>query len=168
MITVVTILVVMMHKIFTPPQHGPFGTSIGVFLAGSIEMGKAELWQDTMAKRIASFRPVFNPRRPDWDSSWKQDIADKNFRKQVNWELNALDVADIILMYFDPNTKAPISLLELGLFARSGKLRVYCPKGFWRLGSVQVVCAKYQIPLCYRSITDITDIELERAFRCLH
>ena len=48
-------------------------------------------------------------------------------------------------MYFDPNTKSPISLLELGLFAKSGKLIVYCPEGFWRKGNVDVVCKRYEV-----------------------
>ena len=49
-------------------------------------------------------------------------------------------------MYFDPNTKSPISLLELGLFAHSKKLIVCCPEGFWRKGNVDIVCDKYGIP----------------------
>jgi hypothetical protein len=34
------------------------------------------------------------------------------------------EMAHIIIMYFDPNTKSPISLLELGLNAREQKLVV--------------------------------------------
>ena len=49
-------------------------------------------------------------------------------------------------MYFDPNTKSPISLLELGLFAQSKKLIVCCPEGFWRKGNVDIVCDRYNIP----------------------
>lgn len=48
-------------------------------------------------------------------------------------------------MYFDPNTKSPISLLELGLHAREQKLIVLCPEGFWRKGNVDVVCEYYGI-----------------------
>ena len=48
-------------------------------------------------------------------------------------------------MYFDPKTKSPISLLELGLFSRSDKLMVICPDGFWRKGNVDIVCEKYNI-----------------------
>ena len=40
-----------------------------------------------------------------------------------------------------------ITLLELGLFARSGKLIVCCPDGFWRKGNVEVVCARYNVLL---------------------
>ena len=93
-----------------------------LFLAGSIEMGKAENWQDKVKKALQNENYVIlNPRRDDWDSSWVQSIDHPQFKEQVTWELTAQDVADIILMYFDPSTKAPISLLELGLYAKSGK-----------------------------------------------
>ncbi len=48
-------------------------------------------------------------------------------------------------MYFDPNTKSPISLLELGLYAASDKLTVCCPEGFWRKGNVDIVCERYGV-----------------------
>jgi len=119
-----------------------------VFLAGSIEMGKAENWQEEATKTFnLSGWDVLNPRRDDWDSSWTQDFENPQFYQQVNWELNALEHADLIVMYFDPNTKSPISLLELGLFARSNKLKVICPEGFWRKGNVDIVCNYYNIPL---------------------
>jgi hypothetical protein len=118
-----------------------------VFLAGSIEMGKAEMWQNKIITELDEKAYIFiNPRRDDWDSSWEQDILNPNFYEQVNWELDSLEVADIILFYFDPNTMSPISLLELGLHARSNKVIVCCPKGFWRKGNVDIVCHKYGIP----------------------
>jgi len=119
-----------------------------VFLAGSIEMGKAENWQEEATNTFnLSGWDVLNPRRDDWDSSWAQDFENPQFYQQVNWELNALEHVDLIIMYFDPNTKSPISLLELGLFARSNKLKVICPEGFWRKGNVDIVCNYYNIPL---------------------
>ncbi len=63
-----------------------------------------------------------------------------------------MEAADVIALFFDPGTKSPISLLELGLWAkegggRDGKLIVCCPAGFWRRGNVQVVCAKFGVQL---------------------
>ncbi len=117
-----------------------------IFLGGSIEMGIAENWQE---KLINEFRDTdlrfLNPRRDDWDSSWKQEISNPQFNEQVNWELDALEFADLIVFYFDPNTKSPITLMELGLFAKSGKVIVCCPDGFWRKGNVEIVCTKYRI-----------------------
>lgn len=119
---------------------------VNVFLAGSIEMGVAEKWQEKVIAALSD-RPIrfLNPRREDWDSSWKQNIDDEKFVEQVMWELESLEMAHIVIMYFDPNTKSPISLLELGLHAKEQKLIVLCPEGFWRKGNVDVVCEYYGI-----------------------
>jgi hypothetical protein len=117
------------------------------FLAGSIEQDKADDWQNYVIQRLDNKNiTIFNPRRKEWDSSWKEDILNPNFYEQVSWELEAQEKAELIAMYFDPNTKSPISLLELGLFAHSGKLVVCCPHGFWKKGNVDVVCERYHIP----------------------
>lgn len=95
---------------------------------------------------------ILNPRRDAWDASWKNVASNKQFRQQVEWELEALENSDAILMYFDPATKSPISLLELGLFAHTDKLYVVCPSGFWRKGNVDIVCGRYGIKQ-YSSLT---------------
>lgn len=124
------------------PEKGPF-----LFLAGSIEMGAAENWQERVARELDSTRlTLLNPRRDDWDASWTQSKDNPQFFEQVSWELEAQERADIILMYFAPGTKSPISLLELGLFARSHKMTVVCPDGFWRKGNVEIVCDRYGVP----------------------
>ena len=119
-----------------------------IFLAGSIEMGTAEHWQTEVAAYFKNRTDIIllNPRREDWNTSWEQKIENPYFFEQVNWELTGLDTADKIIMYFSPNTKSPISLLELGLYASSGKLLVCCPEGFWRKGNVDIVCKRYGIP----------------------
>ena len=107
-------------------------------------MGKAEDWQKRLINSLSDKPFIFlNPRRDDWDSSWEQTIENPEFKLQVTWELTGLEMADVIVMYFDPETKSPISLLELGLHARTKKLIVVCPEGFWRKGNVDVVCEKY-------------------------
>lgn len=118
-----------------------------VFLAGSIEMGVAVDWQASVIKALGDLDCVIlNPRRPDWDASWKQVKSDPQFRRQVEWELAGLEAADLILLYLAPETKSPISLLELGLFSTGDKLLVCCPEGFWRKGNVDIVCERYGIP----------------------
>lgn len=120
---------------------------LSVFLAGSIEKGKATHWQKQLEDEFADREDIvlYNPRRESWDSSWIQDIANAQFKEQVEWELNAMEAADLIIMYFAPETQSPVTLLELGLFARSGKLIVCCPEGFWRKGNVDIVCRKYGV-----------------------
>lgn len=111
-------------------------------------MGAAENWQTKIVNKFSCGNVVFlNPRRDDWDSSWTQTLESEQFVEQVNWELSSLEQADIVFMYYDPSTKSPISLLEMGLFAKTGKLIVVCPDGFWRKGNVQIVCGRYGIPL---------------------
>ena len=61
-----------------PPT--PFIAPAGVrtvFLAGSIEMGIAEHWQRRLAHACADRDViVLDPRRDDWDASWRQSIDD--------------------------------------------------------------------------------------------
>ena len=120
---------------------------VTVFLAGSIEMGAAEDWQEVVPKHFEDIQDLmfFNPRRDDWDSSWEQKQSNPQFNYQVNWEMDKLEDSDIIFMYFSPETKSPISLLELGLHANDRKLIVCCPDRFWRKGNVDIVCTRNNI-----------------------
>jgi len=130
-----------------PPSPIPI-LSNSLFLAGSIEQDKAERWQDYLIQKFDNKHvEIFNPRRKEWNSAWKEDISNPDFYEQVCWELEAQEKAALIAMYFDPNTKSPVSMLELGLFAHTGKLVVCCPQGYWKKGNVDIVCEKYQIPL---------------------
>src|SRR5262245_5991751 len=106
-----------MASIFKPPIPLPAVLGPSVFLAGSIEMGQAEPWQSRLEQALADTDVlILNPRRDEWDSSWVQSIHNPMFREQVEWELAAQEQASLIAMYFDPATRAPITLLELGLF----------------------------------------------------
>lgn len=139
-------------KIVKAPEKFHVGCWPSVFLAGSIEMGKAEDWQTRVTNGLSDLPvTILNPRRDDWDSSWQQKKENAQFREQVEWELSALERANVIAMYFDPSTMSPISLLELGLHAdisnpnSRSKLIVCCPEGFWRKGNVDIVCELYRI-----------------------
>jgi hypothetical protein len=156
-----------MARIIKPPASLP--TDLGaasVFLAGSIEMGAAIDWQRQVEDALSDLPVVIlNPRRDEWDASWVQSIANPQFREQVEWELEAQERAGVIGMYFAPATKAPITLLELGLFARSGKVVVCCPEGFWRKGNIEVVCARYGVPLVC-AFDDFVRLLKERLSTC--
>ncbi|KAJ7619795.1 hypothetical protein DFH06DRAFT_1235054 [Mycena polygramma] len=134
-------------KVFKAPEPVTVqGKSI--FLAGSIEMGAVEDWQTLLTANLSHLPiTIMNPRRAAWDGSWAQDIANPVFKQQVDWELDGQDRADVIALFFHPDTKAPISLLELGLYAASGKMIVCCPEGFYRRGNVQIVCDRFGIEL---------------------
>lgn len=135
-----------------------------IFLAGSIDMGAAIDWQKEVAARLSGHDVlILNPRRDNWDSSWEQVIENDQFRGQVEWELDALDAADLILIYFAPNSKAPVTFLEFGLHAvkRPKNLLVCCPKGFWRKGNVDIVCRRYGVTQA-ESLDDMIEMAKNR------
>jgi len=127
-------------KVITP-------SDVSVFLAGTIDMGNSIDWQQKFIDRANNEDTldnviVFNPRRASWDHTWTQTIENVQFSEQVNWELDAMENADVILLFLEGNSKSPISIMELGLFADSGKLMVCCEDGFWRKGNIDIVCKR--------------------------
>jgi len=158
-------------KVFTPPQiptpkkHRFDGKNI--FLSGTIDMGTPDVldWQAEAIKLLEEKYKnwteevtVLNPRREDWDPAWGTQFEQPEAFQQMTWELDQMEASDIIIMNILPNSKSPITLLELGLFAKSGKLRVICPKEFYRSGNVHMICYRNNIPLydtleeCIKSI----------------
>lgn len=141
------------HQVITPKERNILPTNnLILFLAGSIEMGKAENWQKTLIedleKSIDKGLSIFNPRRDDWNSSWEQNQSNDHFNHQVNWELNSIERSDIIFVNFIPETMSPITLLELGKISERGNrdIVVCCPEGYWRRGNVEIVCTRAGIP----------------------
>lgn len=137
-------------KLFTAPQKVVKyeelleGKGKTIFLAGSIEQGVADKWQDRFIEKLNDEECIIlNPRRESWDSSWEQSIDNEKFNEQVTWELDGIEASDIVVIYFDPNTKSPISLLELGILVDDDKeLFIYCPEGFYRKGNVDIVAKR--------------------------
>ena len=151
-----------MPQIIAPQEYNITSPRLVVFLAGSIEMGKASDWQDVVAKKILSAHPeiiIANPRRKSWDNSWKQSITNPHFSNQVNWELDYLTRADLAFFYFEPNTKSPVTLMELGYHLAqknaSEKTIICCPDGFWRKGNVEIMAQRAGIDIVFNSM-DVT------------
>ena len=122
-----------------------------VFLAGTIDNGNSEDWQQTVAAKLAGRDRrylLYNPRQEDWHPEREGEMD-----YQVNWELEHMEKADHILMVFLDGSQSPITLLELGLHARSGKLLVVCTPGFYRYDNVRITCARYGVPV-YGSIDE--------------
>jgi hypothetical protein len=131
--------------VFAPNPVDLSGKRRSIFLAGSIDKGN---WQTEITNKLSNLPVIIlNPRRTDWDSSWKEDVSFEPFREQVKWEHDMLEAADVIALYFSPEKESPISLLEFGLFARSGKLLVACPPTYSKRGYVQIVCQRLKIEL---------------------
>ena len=147
------------------PLPKPDDSAFKVFLAGSIDMGNAAYWRGTLVKHFDENDDIvfLNPRRDDWDSTWEQTIENQNFREQVEWELDGLDMADLIVMYLQPETISPVSLLELGAHLNSGRVVVLCPEGYFRKGNVDITCKRYGVP----TVADFDELKqfIEAKFR---
>lgn len=125
-----------------------------MFLAGTIDMGTAEDWQERAAElfrqKDGSFL-LYNPRQAEWHPEREGEMD-----YQVNWELEHLEKADYILMNFLSGSQSPVTLLEMGLHARGGKLLVVCTPGYFRYDNVRITCQRYSIPL-YATLEEAID-----------
>ena len=130
-----------------PHESEPADTKqfITVFLAGTIDNGESEDWQKTVEGKLTGRNRkylLYNPRQEEWHPEKEGEMA-----YQVNWELDHMEKADHILMVFLPGSRSPITLLEFGLYVRSGKLHVVCPPDFYRYDNVRLTCVHYGVPL---------------------
>jgi len=131
------------HVIQAPSDLVPNPDEISIFLAGSIEMGKAKPWQDAVASQIArrTNQPIafYNPRRAE-------DFTPDMEQEQIKWEQERLTSCDYIFMHIQGDTKSPISLLEFGEFIGNGKLFVDVPKDFYRYNNVLLTAEQVGFP----------------------
>ena len=132
----------------TPPD-APTYREFSVFTAGSIEMGKAVEWQLLMANLLSDLPiTVCNPRRPgEWDTTISKEAKNEIMLEQVTWELAAMEKADVICFFFDVDTNSPVTMLELGLWLKSGKVVICCNGGYHRNANIKITCGKYGVPV---------------------
>lgn len=135
--------------------------AISVFLAGTIDDGSSVNWQDQLIEKLLFYNfdenddrdfdedfsigdlIIYNPRREYWPANTHKE----EIKKQIKWEQEHLENADIIIMNILPDSKSPISLLELGLYGPEGKMIVFCSEDFYRFDNVELTCERYNIPL---------------------
>ncbi|KAF2755655.1 hypothetical protein EJ05DRAFT_109893 [Pseudovirgaria hyperparasitica] len=153
-----------LHKVtaaFDKPHYDD--RSFKIFLAGTIDMGSAPDWQGYLTDQIFKKHPnrmihILTPRTEFWvnkvDEKQRADETKEEFdlrqkkkaafdlQSQVDWELDALEKVDLIVMNLHDKSKSPISLLELGIFAESKKILVRCSKEFYRFDNVRIVCKR--------------------------
>lgn len=131
------------HVIQAPSDLVPNSEEISIFLAGSIEMGKAKPWHDAVASQIArrTNQPIafYNPRRTE-------DFTPDMEEAQIKWEQERLTSCDYIFMHIQGDTKSPISLLEFGEFIGTGKLFIDVPKDFYRYNNVVLTAEQAGYP----------------------
>lgn len=142
-------------QLIKPPHILPMDTNISLFLGGTIDMGNSKDWQSEVVESLNDLDiTIYNPRRDDWDSSWVQDPTQgTKFYEQVMWEMTRQYDADIILYHFEPDSKSPITFLELGMFGalvskkHDKEVIVSCPTSFYRYGNIAIFCRLHGIPL---------------------
>ncbi|KAI1158289.1 hypothetical protein F5B18DRAFT_656807 [Nemania serpens] len=134
-------------QVIHAPSEEPINGVKSVFLAGTTTAVGNIDWREKLSAALQSHPiTIFNPNRPDWDSTWREDITFVPYREQVFWELDKQEKADLVVVYFHPATAAPVSLLEFGLSAHiPGKVIAIAPKGYSKRGNVQIVCQRFGI-----------------------
>lgn len=126
-----------------------------IFLGGVIDQGIAPDWQKAIVDAMVNYEDVLilNPRRSAWDASWEHSVDNGLFKEQVLWELDSQRDASINVYVFAPDeksalsSKAPITLMELGLFIDKADTYIVCPPGYYRKGNVDIVAERYNVPV---------------------
>jgi hypothetical protein len=135
-------------------------TKYSIFLAGAIDQGKAEDWQQKVTRALDNYDVlILNPRRDDWDASWEQSIDNPEFVEQVTWELDAQEACDMVIFVFTKDSKAPITFLEFGLYGPGKDSLVCAEEGFYRTGNLDIVAKRFNIPIYHNMDEMIEDLK---------
>ena len=123
-----------------------------IFLAGTIDCGNSPDWQHDYVeklkenvKKLPGILYVYNPRRDSGEGIQPGDIEEMNY--QITWELEHMEKASKIYMRILGDSKSPISLLELGLWAGKDptKIVVCCDPSYYRYQNIAVTCKKSSV-----------------------
>ena len=145
----------MAKEIKAPNPYKTDGFTI--FLGGAIDQGEAEDWQAKVVEALEDLDvTILNPRRDNWDSSWEQDIENKEFRQQVEWELKAQEDASLVLYVLLEDSKGPVTMLEIGHFAPDKDAVLCIEEGFYRQGNLDIFAKRYKIPI-YHDFDEMLD-----------
>ncbi len=125
-----------MTTVIYPPDSTDV-PGLRIYLAGAIDMGAAVNWQAQVIDMLPDSNQlvVFNPRR----DRFTPDTQDE----QIHWELEAMERASAILIWFPKEAKAPISFFEAGLYWNSGRLYVGAERGFYRRRNLELTAERY-------------------------
>lgn len=122
---------------FYPPMHQGWKS---IFLAGAIDMGAAVQWQGEVEKLLPYNNLILlNPRRAEFTP----DTIDE----QVLWELDMMTKADVVMMWFPKDSKAPVAMFEAGLWCQSGKLVIGAEQGFYRRRNLELYAQWFGLQL---------------------
>lgn len=130
-----------------PPEY-PTLTKPSLILFGTIEKSPTDNWASNLSATLSDLPiQILNPRRDDWDSTWREEVSFTPFREEVEWEMAHPEKVGLIVMCFKAGSMCPITLLELGMHAaRFGeRVVVCCEEGFYKRGNVEIVCGKFEV-----------------------
>lgn len=129
-----------MIEVFKAPEKYPTDSKFTIFLAGTIEMGKSIDWQKDITELLKDEDiRILNPRRDEFKVWEKQSINNPYFKEQVNWELDGLERADLIIMNLIEDSLSPISMMEIAYFIKEKPMIICVPDGFWRKGNIEIL-----------------------------
>lgn len=149
-------------QVIMAPNRPTLTNNPSIFLAGTTSKTGEPDWRETLTQALAEYAiTIFNPKRDDWDSTWREDFSDERWAEQVQWELDMQEAADIVVVFFHGVSPAPISLLEFGLCARSGKAIACALDGYSKKGNVEAVCRKYETTFV-RTEDELKDAVVQR------
>src|SRR5258708_2912959 len=112
-----------------------------VFLAGAIDMGAAENWQNHVIESLSDLPDLvlINPRR----ERFTPDTLDE----QIDWELDALENANLILMWLPGTSLAPVSLFEAGLYWKAHNFIIGAGRDYYRRRNLEITGNRYEVPV---------------------
>jgi hypothetical protein len=90
-----------------------------------------------------------------------ENLNSLDVKLHIQWELDALEMSDKILLNFLPDALSPISLVELGLYVSSNKLIVVWPKEFYKSSYVHILCEEYNTLIFNKINTALTEFCLK-------
>ena len=134
-------------QIILAPDRPKIEHRVSIFLAGTTSKTDEPDWRETLIDAIKHLPvTIFNPKRDDWDSTWKEYFSDQRWAEQVKWEFDMQEDADVVVVFFHGVSPAPISLLELGLWVRDGKVIACAKDDYSKRGNVEEVCWRHSTP----------------------
>ncbi len=114
------------------PTKGP-----KIFLAGSVNNGKAVDWQTRAITYMETQwtennAVVYNPRRPDGE------FLPENEVEQATWTISMLNAVDYIILHLAGDSGSPISTFELGLFVNDKRLHLSIDDSYVRKEIIEI------------------------------
>lgn len=139
------------------PKDGevPTEDKLTFFLAGSTN----SQWRTELVERLHDLDVVvYDPYVENWDEEvGEEDINNEKWVNQTRWEHLTIISADHRIFYFRGGTLAPITLLEMGLYAKKGDL-VYVADDYEKKAYIHYYMGRVQGLVVVESIKSLAEV----------